>query len=376
MFWISGLFRISRFGFRSQTNGCVLVIHVLDFGFVSDFEIRISDLYNEGMPIDWSPFVELVRRHQRFLITTHVRPDPDGLGSQLALADVLEGMGKEVHLVIASNWPPRYNFLDPQRRIARFSPPGTPFQNIDAIVVLDTGTWNQLGDFGPFMKASPAAKAVIDHHLSQDDLGGIRLLDTSAEATGRLVWEAAHALGRPLSPAAANALFAAVATDTGWFRHKNTSAATFALAQELVRAGADPTRLYDQIYELTTLARQHLYGLVLSRLRVIEDGRVAYTEIQKTDYAATGAIPQDTEDMVNCTRAIAGVEVGLFFLEQPDGGVKISFRSRAAVDVAKVAEQFGGGGHRLASGATLPTTLPEAQRRVLDAVRRALPPPP
>src|SRR5438132_8496654 len=122
------------------------------------------------MPIDWSPFVDLVRKNQRFLITTHVRPDPDGLGSQLALADVLTGMGRQVQMVIASSWPPRYNFLDPERHIARFAPPGDAHRSTEVIVVLDTGTWNQLGDFADFMKASTAKKVVIDHHISQDDL--------------------------------------------------------------------------------------------------------------------------------------------------------------------------------------------------------------
>jgi phosphoesterase RecJ-like protein len=324
------------------------------------------------MAIDWSPFVDVVQQNQRFVLTTHVRPDPDGLGSQIALADVLESLGKQVDLVISSDWPPRYTFLDPDRRIARFHIPGTPYQNAGAIIVLDTGTWNQLGDFGTFLKTATAAKVVIDHHLSQDDLGATALVDTTAEATGRLVYEAVQALGRPLSVRAANALFAALATDTGWFRHKNTTAETFALADELMRAGADPTTLYEQIYEQSTLARVHLAGLVMNRLKVIENGRVAYTEVYKSDYAATGAIPQDTEDMINYPRSIAGVEVALFFLEQPVGGVKISFRSRSRIDVAKLAEQFGGGGHRLASGATLQTTLPEAQRRILDAVKAVL----
>ena len=332
------------------------------------------DPYNARMPIDWAPFVELVRRHQRFLLTTHVRPDPDGLGSQIALADVLESMGKQVQLLIASNWPPRYTFLDPDRRIGRFEPPGEPYRAAQVLVVLDTGTWNQLGDFGPFLKASTAAKAVIDHHLSQDDLGALRLIDTTAEATGRLVYEAVQALGQPLSEKAANALFAAVATDTGWFRHSNTSDATFALAEKLVKAGANPAWLHQQIYEQNTLARQRLIGAMLNRLQVVENGRIAFSEIHWADYAATGAIPSDTEDMVDYTREIIGVEVGLFFLEQKDGSVKISFRSRARVDVARIAEQFGGGGHRLAAGATMQTSLPEAQRRVLDAIRLALPP--
>src|SRR5439155_2850842 len=179
----------------------------------------------------------------------------------------------------------------------------------------------------------------------------------TSESTGRLVYEAVQALGRPLTPEAANFLFAAVATDTGWFRHQNTSAATFALAEKLVGAGAKPAWLYEQIYERNTLPRLKLMAMVLGRLRVVANGKVALTEIRATDYAATGAIPSDSEDLVNFPRSIAGVEVGLLLMEQPAGGVKVSFRSRATVDVDAVAKQFGGGGHRLASGATLQTTL-------------------
>src|SRR5207237_1430135 len=120
--------------------------------------------------------------------------------------------------VIASNWPPRYTFLDPDRRIQRFAAEPV-YQNTEVIVVLDTGTWNQLGDFGAWMRTSSAKKAVIDHHMSQDDLGATRFLDTTSEATGRLVYEVVQALGQQISKKAASALFAAVATDTGWFRH-------------------------------------------------------------------------------------------------------------------------------------------------------------
>src|SRR3954469_21722706 len=132
------------------------------------------------MPLDWSPLLYVFRREQRFLLTTHVRPDPDGLGSMLGLADVLEGMGKSVRMVISSIWPPRYNFLDPERRIARFAPPGDEYRDADAVVILDTGTWNQLGDFGKFLPMLSCPKLVVDHHVSQDDLGATRLVDTSA----------------------------------------------------------------------------------------------------------------------------------------------------------------------------------------------------
>ncbi|MFN4260091.1 MAG: DHH family phosphoesterase [Gemmataceae bacterium] len=324
------------------------------------------------MPIDWQSFAELARRQRRFLLTTHIRPDGDGLGSMLALAEVLQRRAESVQMVVASSIPARYDFLDPHKRIDRFEPPADRWRSCDTVIVLDTGTWNQLGDFGPFMASLPAAKVVIDHHPTQDDLDALRCVDTSAEATGRLVYEAIHALNEPLSAPAAQALFVAVAMDTGWFRFSNTKPATYELAAELTRAGANPESAYQWLFEQNTLPRLRLTGLVLERLQTTCQGQVAYTEVLRDDYAATQALPSDTEDLVNYTRALAGVEVGLFFMEQPRGGVKISLRSRSRVDVGKIAEQLGGGGHRLASGAILDTTLDEARRRVLDAVQAAL----
>jgi phosphoesterase RecJ-like protein len=323
------------------------------------------------MPIDWRPFVDVVRGQHRFLLTTHVRPDGDGLGSMLALAEVLEKHGKEVQLLIAGSLPPRYAFLDPDHRIERFSPPGERWRGAEVVVVLDTGTWNQLDAISPFFRDLRAVKVVIDHHQTQDDLGALRLVDTTAEATGRLVFEAIAALGGPLPENVANRLFVAVAMDTGWFRHSNTTPATFTLAAELVRAGARPEVLYEELFERNSLPRLKLIGLVLDGLQVTDGGRVAYSEVLRQDYETTGATPQDTEDLVNFTRSVADVEVGLFFMEQPRGGVKVSFRSRR-VDIARVAEGFGGGGHRLASGAVVAAPMEEARRRVLDAVHAAL----
>jgi phosphoesterase RecJ-like protein len=324
------------------------------------------------MPINWSPFVEFVQTHHRFLLTTHVRPDGDGLGSMQALALTLRQLGKEVRSVITSVMPPRYHFLDPAQQIERFELPGERWRNVDAAIVLDTGTWNQLDCFAQFLRELQVAKSVIDHHQTQDDLGAQRFVDTSAEANGRLVYEAIMALGAPLTSEVAEYLFVALAMDTGWFRHSNTTAATFALAEKLVAAGARPEAVYDKLFEQNTLPRLKLIGLILDRMQVVHSGQIAHTELRRDDYTATGAVPQDSEDLVNYTRGIIGVEVGLFFMEQPRGGVKVSFRSRARVNVAKVAEQFGGGGHRLASGATLNTTLEEARRLVVLAVTAAL----
>jgi phosphoesterase RecJ-like protein len=324
------------------------------------------------MSLDWSSFVDLVRRHQRFLLTTHVRPDGDGLGSMLALGEAFEQLGKECRLVIMSVFPPRYRFLDPKQRIGYFELPGDTWRNTDAVIVLDTGTWEQLGSFGEFLRSLKVSKAVIDHHLTQDDLGATRFIDTTAEATGRLAYEAIRALGCRVTESMASGLFTALAMDTGWFRHSNSRPATFQLAAELVGAGARPDHLYDLLFEQNSPARMKLMGLVLDRLQFNENGKIACSEIQRGDYEATGAVPQDSEDMINLLRGIIGVEVALFFMEQPRGGVKVSFRSRERLDVARLAQQFGGGGHRLAAGATVNASLAEARQRVLDALKPAV----
>ena len=322
------------------------------------------------MPVDWSPLVAFLREHDRPLLMTHIRPDADGLGAQLALHQTLTGFGKHSRVAIASKLPPRYAFLDPTRQVIEDFRPAN-FADRDSVVVLDTGTWNQLGDFGDWLKASSLPRAVVDHHRTQDDLGGLRMVDIAAESTGRLAHEIILALGAKVSPPVANYLFMAVATDTGWFRHPNAAPRTFALAAELVEAGANPTRLYEALYEAAPLARLRLVGVALKRLEVRGGGKVAFTEIYLKDYAETGAVPGDTEDLINYPRSVEGVEVALLFIEQPGGGTKVSFRARA-VDVSKLAERFGGGGHKLAAGARINEPLPPARDAVLAAVDEAL----
>ncbi len=181
------------------------------------------------MIIDWTPLADLIETHDRFLVTTHVRPDGDALGSEVGMAGLLRQKGKDVRVVNASPTPPRYDFLDPD---------GTFFQHFDrtvqpealedreVAVILDLSAWNQLGDMEGFIREFPGKRVVIDHHVSQDDLGAVFLKDTAAEATGILVMQAVRALGATLTPEVSTGLLTAIAMDTGWFRHSNTRAGT------------------------------------------------------------------------------------------------------------------------------------------------------
>jgi phosphoesterase RecJ-like protein len=326
------------------------------------------------MPIDWTRFVELVKSNQRFLLTSHVRPDCDALGSELGMAGILERLGKHVRIVNAQATPPNLQFIDPQRKLLALGGDVQPAElnDVDLLIVLDTSAWIQLGEMADVVRASKARKAIVDHHVSQDDLGAELFKDTTAEATGRLVLNAAERLGVAITAEIATPLFAAIATDTGWFRFTSTTGDTYRSAGQLVDAGAKPHAIYNSLYERDTLARLRLIGRVLSRAQTELDGRLIHTDVSREDFDVTGALASDTEDVINLTLGVAGTEVAVLLVALTNGMFKVSFRSRSAVDCSKVAEQFSGGGHKAAAGATVAGPFEAAQSRVLDALRAAM----
>jgi bifunctional oligoribonuclease and PAP phosphatase NrnA len=326
------------------------------------------------MTIDWPRFAETIRAHQRFLLVSHIRPDCDALGSELGMAAILEALGKSVRIVNGHPTPPNLAFIDPAKRIEVIGQTVQPadLAEIDVLMILDTSAWAQLGPMSDFIRAFPGKKIVVDHHVSEDDIGAEPFKDVSAEATGRLVVDAAEALGVRLTPEMATPLFAAVATDTGWFRFASASANTYRCAAKLIDAGASPAGIYAALYEQDTLGRMKLRGLILSRIQSEMEGRLAHTYVLKDDFTATKSLPSDTEDMVNFALAIAGTQVAVILVEQQTGGFKISFRSRSKVDCSALAERFGGGGHKAAAGAFMKGSLAEVQPVVLDAVREAM----
>jgi bifunctional oligoribonuclease and PAP phosphatase NrnA len=324
--------------------------------------------------IDWPHFVEVVRAHQRFVLTTHVRPDGDAIGSELAMAAILESLGKDVLLCNDFTVPPNLRFLDGAQKHRRLGVDVSAEQlgDREVLVVLDTSAWAQLGAMAEVIKGMKALKVVIDHHLSGDDLGAEVFKDTAAEATGRLVIEAANPLGVPLRREIAEPAFVALTTDTGWFRFSSTTAGTLRLAARLVEAGAAPARLYKELYENDSHARLQLIGRALAHTQTELGGRLIYTWLSQADFDACGALPSDSEDIINETLAVGGTQAAVILVEQPKGGFKISFRSRCELDCSKLAERFGGGGHKNAAGAFLSEPLDVAREKILDAVRGAM----
>jgi phosphoesterase RecJ-like protein len=324
--------------------------------------------------IDWPAFTELIAQHQRYLLTSHIRPDCDALGSELGMAGVLEALGKEVRIVNGQATPPNLVFIDPQQKIETIGQNVTPEElvDIEVLMILDTSAWAQLGPMGDVIRSTNARKVLVDHHVGEDDLGATPFKNTTAEATGRLVVEAAEHLGVALTKEIATPLFAAIATDTGWYRFGSTTSGTYRTAAKLVDAGAVPSDIFGALYERDSLARVKLRGRITERFVTELDGRLAHTSVRLADFEQTGALPSDTEDVINIGLGILGTEVAVILVELSSGGFKISFRSRCELKCNEVAEQFGGGGHKAAAGAFIDEPFDVAQQQVLDALRAAM----
>jgi bifunctional oligoribonuclease and PAP phosphatase NrnA len=327
------------------------------------------------MSIDWSPLADLIVTHDRFLVTTHIRPDGDALGSEVGMAGLLRQKGKDVRVVNVSPTPPRYDFLDPGSSLFEHFGAGVAPADLadrEVAVILDLSAWNQLGDMAEFIRQFPGPRVVIDHHVSQDDLGATFFKDPAAEATGILVMRAIKALSATLTPELAEGLLTAITMDTGWLRHSNTRPGTLRAVAELMEAGARIDEIYRKLFERNSLGRVRLMGATLGAVRVELEGRIAFSTISRDDLIRTGAIPQDSEDLVDFLASIRGVEVAMLFIEQRRGGAKVSFRARNGLDCSRLAGRFGGGGHREAAGATLPDPLPLCVAKVLAAVGEAI----
>ena len=323
------------------------------------------------MSVDWEQLKKLVQDHQRFLLTSHLRPDCDALGSELAMAHVLRSCGKDVVIVNDHAVPENLQFIDPKNEIKTLDEyQAESASDPEVIMILDTSAWVQLGRMAEYIQQFSGTVAVMDHHVGEDKINAHMLKDTSAEATGRLVAEAAHVLGVRLTPEIATPAFAAIATDTGWFRFSSVSERTYTLAGELIGAGADPADIYGQLYERDTVGRVRLRGLILSRTELEMDGRLVHTYVRLEDFEVSGANPTDTEDAINLTLAVAGTQVAVIFIHHPENEkIKISFRSRGLFDCNQMAGKFGGGGHKAASGAHVAGELDDVRQVVLDAVR-------
>jgi phosphoesterase RecJ-like protein len=325
------------------------------------------------MRLDWAAFLKLVHQSERFVLTSHVRPDCDALGSELGLLGILEAIGKDVRIVNAQETPANLRWIDPENRLESLAQGVKPadLDDRDLLVVLDTSAWAQLGAMGEVLKRNRDRVVVVDHHVSEDDLADRWFKDTTAEATARIVYEIGLRLRVTFTEQIATPLYAGLSTDTGGFRFPSASGETFRVAARLVDAGASPSFIYRELFEQDTLARLHLVGRTLAGARTFNDGSCILSTVRQADIKEVGALPADTEDLINLTLAVKGTQLAAILIEQPDGRVKLSFRSRGAADCSALAGHFGGGGHKAAAGAIVSGDFDAVEQQVSEAVDAA-----
>ncbi len=323
---------------------------------------------------DFQKGLELIDQAGSVLITTHIKPDGDACGSVAALAEVLRDIGKQVKVLLPGPMPEWYE-LDFGEEAAVLGEDVTieqlkkgEFGEFDLIIIVDTNSKAQISKFEEYLKQAGKPVLVLDHHVTGDSLGDVELIDPTAAATALIVYELFKYTNRPITASIAQALFTGIATDTGWFQFSNTDSRVYSVAAELVEAGAEPGKLYRSLYRNFSAGRFRLMLAMLNTLELHLGGRYAAQQILQADFERTGTTPKDTEDLINECQRMGTVEVAALFTEAEAGKFKCSLRSRGNVDVRRIAEKFGGGGHIRAAGTEVPGPLENAKQLILAEV--------
>lgn len=299
------------------------------------------------------------------LVASHLRPDGDAFGSTIAFALWLQSLGKEVTAWNEDGMLEKFRYLPGAELVQAPSGAGRRF---DAFVALDTSVKNRLGTVLAAIE-EPATFINIDHHVSNGRFGALNYIDSESPATGQIVFEFLKEVGGEITPAIASNLFAAISTDTGSFQYPNTTARTFEVGAELVRAGVNVGALSQAMYDRQPRRRLELLRHALNAAQFSADGRVASFSLSLDDVARLGVLPEDNEGIIDHLRSVDTVVAAVFFEDLGDGKVRVSSRSKdPRVDVCRVCARFGGGGHALAAGARMNGTLAEVETQFLKAL--------
>jgi bifunctional oligoribonuclease and PAP phosphatase NrnA len=315
-----------------------------------------------------SPLLEIagaLRAANKILILSHVRPDGDAIGSQLAMILTLRQLGKQVKAWNQDGLPDTMRFLPESQLVTK--PPAEP-ETFDLVLALDTASRPRLGT--PLQSIASASLWInLDHHASNPRFGDLVYIDISAPATGQIIFELIQVAQFPMNAEIAQALFAAISTDTGSFRYPNTRVRTFEVAAELVKAGVDVGAISQQLYDRLPKRRIDLLGKILPEARFEANNRVASLSLTMEAKTALAIQPDDIDGLIDYVRSVGTVEVALFFEELEEGKVRISMRSKdPKIDVNRICSEFGGGGHPLAAGVRMRGSLAEVRNTVIKRV--------
>jgi phosphoesterase RecJ-like protein len=312
-----------------------------------------------------SHVVELIEKKQAFMITSHVRPDGDGLGSGLALYWMLRSLGKQATVILRDPIPKAYNVL-PGSQLVLVTPDVE--QVYDAAFVMECSDVDRPG----FPSLKDQFIVNIDHHSTTRSFGNVNWIDSTAAAVGEMIYNLCKALGLEVTKEIAECIYTALLTDTGSFHFSNTTERTLKIASELVKRGVEPARISQALYYSHPFSKIRLLGLALSTVERDETGQIAWINMSQDMMCEAGACDEDAEGIVNHALSVGEVQAVAFFKELATGVYRVSLRSKGRNNVAKVAELFGGGGHRNAAGCRVEGDFEDVRRRVVEGLEHAL----
>ena len=304
-------------------------------------------------------------RRQRFLLTSHARPDGDSIGSQLAMAFALEALGKQVRIVNSDPAPEHYQDFPGMDRIEIADRASA---EVDAVIVMECSDLTRTGVAG----LEGAFLINIDHHAGNRLYGAVNWHDESAAACGEMVFDLIRELGVPLSLEIATHIYLAILTDTGSFHHSNITPRTFDICRQTVEAGVNPAAMARRVFDSNSFGKLKLIGALLDSMELLDDGRLALLYMDDAMLDACNCTNNDTEGLINLPLTAREIQAVVFFKVGPTGEVRVSMRSKYDVDVRQVAGAFGGGGHKNAAGFTVTGSLEEVRPRIVELIVKAI----
>ncbi len=340
--------------------------------------------------------LEVLRKNETFLISSHINPEGDALGSQLAFYSLLSDLGKKVSVVDSDPVPFAYSFL-PNAAVLKCVNP-TPskeaaiheardkryldlesevvdldsISDVEVAIIVDCGSLNRIGDKLAERVRPTQALINIDHHQSNEYFGTHNLVNTGASAAGEIIFNLMEYGDLEISLDQAVCLYTAILTDTGSFRYSNTTTEVHRITARLIDIGVKPAQIAELVYEIIPYRRAKLLGLALETLQLSSDGKIAWAAVTSEMYERTGTSGADTEGIIDYIRSLRGTEVAILFRELEDGAIKVSLRSKRGLDVERVAASFGGGGHKAAAGCTISEPLAKVIDMVLDTLKSSI----
>ena len=322
------------------------------------------------MNIKWNKLFELVKSSKKILLSTHINPDGDGLGSEVAMYNYLHKLGKECKIVNISDIGEKYRFLNKNDIIEKYDRNihKNWIESCDCALIFDIGNYKRLGEIAEILQNNNIYKVSIDHHPSNDNFFDHRFLDIQAPATGYLVWKFFKSIEFKFNKDSAEALYTALITDTGSFRYNSTTPDCHTMAKEILEIGVKPYNVYASVYEQRTIPQVKLLSAVIESMYMKSEFlsiRISQKMLKQCD-----ADLEDVDGFTDFARSIKGVEVSFMISEINQNKFRINFRSRGKYIINDIAQYFNGGGHKLAAGATVEnTTIDKLENKIFKMLQ-------